>query len=53
LVKRPSQATITIKRSTYEKLRKLKEALGYSTWNDMLTDIIRMLRDEIIRRRTE
>lgn len=53
MVKRASQATITVKRSTFERLRKLKEALGYSTWDDMLTDVIRILKDEVIRRRTE
>ena len=53
MVKRASQATITIKRSTWERLRKLKEALGYSTWDDMLIDIVRILKDEVIRRRTE
>jgi uncharacterized protein YjcR len=53
LAKHKSQATITVKHSTWERLRKLKEALGYSTWDDMLIDVIRILRDEIIRRRTE
>lgn len=30
--------TITVKTTTFEKLSKLKEALGYTTWDELLSD---------------
>jgi predicted CopG family antitoxin len=33
-----SKKTITIKTTTFERLSKLKEALGYTTWDELLID---------------
>jgi predicted CopG family antitoxin len=36
-----SKKTITVKSTTFEKLAKLKEALGYTTWDEVLNDFIK------------
>jgi predicted CopG family antitoxin len=49
MVKRPSQATITIKRGTYEKLEKLKSALGFMTWDELLNSLIKCVEEKVKR----
>jgi predicted CopG family antitoxin len=38
-----SKKTITVKTTTFEKLLKLKEALGYSTWDEILNDFAKCI----------
>jgi len=45
--KRPSQATITIKRPTYEKLEKLKTALGFLTWDELVESLIKCVEEKV------
>jgi hypothetical protein len=33
-----AKKTITVKGTTFERLAKLKEALGYTTWDEVLSD---------------
>jgi predicted CopG family antitoxin len=49
LVKRPSQATITIRRGTYEKLEKLKTALGFLTWDELINTLIKCVEEKVKR----
>jgi hypothetical protein len=47
LVKRSSQATITVKRSTFERLEKLKIALGFLTWNELIESLIKCVEEKV------
>jgi len=45
--------TITIKTTTFEKLSKLKEALGYSTWDEVLNDFAKCIERTVKERLNE
>jgi hypothetical protein len=45
--RRASQATITIKRPTYEKLEKLKAALGFLTWDELVESLIKCVEEKV------
>jgi len=47
LTRRSSQTTITIKRGTYEKLEKLKTALGFLTWDELMEALIKCLEEKV------
>lgn len=47
LARRQSQTTITIKRGTYEKLEKLKTALGFLTWDELMEALIKCLEEKV------
>jgi hypothetical protein len=49
LVKRSSQATITVKRSTFERLEKLKTALGFLTWDELIESLIKCVEEKVKR----
>jgi predicted CopG family antitoxin len=49
LPKRQSQATITIRRSTFEKLEKLKSALGFLTWDELVESLIKCVEEKVKR----